>query len=330
LGSIEENLKAPISAEQPCGEDLEDSPLLAGFDAYRVFGQLMPLGEDTDWREIRDKALEGLGLSKDLRLLAHLAAATLRTQGLAAFCSVLDVAGKWFSEYPEALYPRVDEDAILRKNALNSFADRMAIIDAVRRKPFVSNTQLGAFGLRDYEVATGRIPAPEGESELPSEAHFNAALTAADTVELGALSQSLAEGVAALRSIDSAMRDAHGSDEAPDFDALLASLAEIERILQAELGSRAGADAPLADGDEAAGESGNPVVAVGSIRSREDAVRALDAVASFFRKNEPSSPVPIIVERAKRLISMDFLELLADLAPDGLDQAKRIGGIQDE
>ena len=217
MDSIGENLKAPISAEQPCGEDLEDSPLLAGFDAYRVFGQLMPLGEDTDWREIRDKALEGLGQSKDLRLLTHLAAATLRTQGLAAFCSVLDVAGDWFTNYPDALYPRVDEDAILRKNALNSFADRMAIIDAVRRKPFVSNPQLGAFGLRDYEVATGRIPPPEGESEPPSEAHFNAALTAADTVELGALSQSLAGGVAALRSIDAAMRDAHGSDEAPDF-----------------------------------------------------------------------------------------------------------------
>ena len=329
MDSIVEKLKTPISDEQPCGEDLEDSQLLAAFDAYRVFGQMTPLGDDTDWREIRASALEGLAQSKDLRLLAHLASARLRTEGLAAFCGCLDAAGAWFTEYPDALYPRVDEDAILRKNALNSFADRMAIIDAVRRRPFVSHPQLGAFGLRDYEVATGRIPASEGESEPPSETHFRAVLTASETEELAALGQALAEGVAALHLIEAAMRDARGPEETPDFDVLISSLTDIERILRAELATRSEADAPPVAG-EAQNGPGMAVISVGSIRSREDAVRALDAVADFFRKNEPSSPVPIIVERAKRLISMDFLELLADLAPDGLDQAKRIGGIQDE
>jgi type VI secretion system protein ImpA len=72
------------------------------------------------------------------------------------------------------------------------------------------------------------------------------------------------------------------------------------------------------------------VVGVGSIRSRDDAIRALDAVAAFFRKNEPSSPVPLFVERAKRLVAKDFLEVLADMAPDGLDQAKHVGGVRDE
>ena len=72
------------------------------------------------------------------------------------------------------------------------------------------------------------------------------------------------------------------------------------------------------------------MVGVGSIRSRDDAIRALDAVAAFFRKNEPSSPVPLFVERAKRLVAKDFLEVLADMAPDGLDQAKHVGGVRDE
>jgi type VI secretion system protein ImpA len=322
-------LMEPVSAESPCGDDIEDTPLLASFDAYRLFGQMTAPSGETDWREIRDRAGEALEQSRDLRLLAHLAAASLRTDGLPAFCDVLQVASRWFTDYPDQLFPRVDEDAILRKNALNSFADRMAIIDAVRRAPFVSNPQLGAYGLRDYEVATGKIPAPEGESEPPSETHVNAALTASDSEVLGALSQALADGIAALRLIEAAMRDAHGSDETPDFDPLIASLADIERILRTELAGRSEAEAP-SEAAAAPGEAGTAVISAGSIRSREDAVRALDAVATFFRKNEPSSPVPIIVERAKRLISMDFLELLADLAPDGLDQVKRIGGIQDQ
>ena len=35
-----QSLSDPISAERPCGVNLEDSPLLASFDAYRVFGQV--------------------------------------------------------------------------------------------------------------------------------------------------------------------------------------------------------------------------------------------------------------------------------------------------
>jgi type VI secretion system protein ImpA len=56
----------------------------------------------------------------------------------------------------------------------------------------------------------------------------------------------------------------------------------------------------------------------------------LDAVTEFFRRNEPSSPVPLFVERAKRLVAKDFLEVLADMAPDALAQAKRAGGIKDD
>ena len=67
-----EALCRPVSAEAPCGADLEDTQLLAGFDAYRLFGSDIPLGANIDWREIRDKSLEALATSHDLRLLAHL------------------------------------------------------------------------------------------------------------------------------------------------------------------------------------------------------------------------------------------------------------------
>ena len=61
--------------------------------------------------------------------------------------------------------------------------------------------------------------------------------------------------------------------------------------------------------------------AVGVVKSRQDAIRALDAVAEFFRRTEPSSPIPLFLERAKRLVSKDFLEVLADIAPE----ARRAG-----
>ena len=69
-------------------------------------------------------------------------------------------------------------------------------------------------------------------------------------------------------------------------------------------------------------------VSVGAIRSRQDAIRALDAVAQFFRQNEPSSPIPLFLERAKRLVSKDFLEVLADIAPEAIPQARAAGGLK--
>ena len=68
---------------------------------------------------------------------------------------------------------------------------------------------------------------------------------------------------------------------------------------------------------------------VGAIRSRQDATRALDAVAAFFRTNEPSSPIPLLIERAKRLVAKNFLEVLAELAPEALAPAKAASGVRD-
>src|SRR3954466_11734235 len=140
-------LLQPISEAQPCGESLEDTELLASFDAFRLFGQARPLdapaepdekrvpkpAESPEWITIRDKANDALGKSKDLRLLAYLGTALLRTDGLPGFAAALNVASQWLESYWSTVYPLVDEDAILRRNALGNFGDPMAIIDRLRR-----------------------------------------------------------------------------------------------------------------------------------------------------------------------------------------------------
>jgi len=49
-----------ITSESPCGQDLEDTQLLASFDAYRLFGQAAPLSAEIDWPEVRDEAARGV------------------------------------------------------------------------------------------------------------------------------------------------------------------------------------------------------------------------------------------------------------------------------
>ena len=322
---VDQALIQPIAPERPCGEDLEDTPLLASFDAFRVFGQSAPHDPQPEWTAVASRAAEALCKSKDLRLLAILASAVLRTDGLPAFAETLTIASTWLDIYWKETYPRIDEDAILRRSALNCFADQMAIVDALRRLPLAQHRQHGTFSLRDIEIATGIVPA-DGETP-PDEARINAAFAAMAREAIAQLQQGVCVAQDALTRITAKMRDDGGRDAAPSFDPLASQLTKIDRVLRAQLALR-GDDTDV-HGDEGGDGDGHGPAISGVVRSRQDAVRALDAVSMFFRQHEPSSPIPLILDRAKRLVSKSFLEVLADIAPDALAQARSAGGLKD-
>jgi type VI secretion system protein ImpA len=50
--------------------------------------------------------------------------------------------------------------------------------------------------------------------------------------------------------------------------------------------------------------------------SRAAALSLIDAVSTYLRNAEPSSPVPIMLDRAKVLATRDFFGLLKELLPD--------------
>jgi type VI secretion system protein ImpA len=321
-----EALVRPLGEGAPCGTDLEDTQQMAAIDAFRVFGQSTPLNADTDWRAINDAALDALGASRDFRLLAHVAAAKLRLEGLQPLVDSLGIASRWLENYFDDVHPRIDDDAVRRKNALNYFADRMAVVDALRRVPLVSNRQLGSFSLRHVAIAAGQqAPGEEEAGSVPTEALINGAFAAAPPEDLVQLVASLDGGLSALKAIGSAMVAKQGVQAAPDTGPLSEVLLRMRDIVAKHVPP----PAIEADGPGAA-EGATPAGGVpGQIRSREDAMRSLDAVIEFFRRSEPSSPVPMFVERAKRLISRNFLEVLAELAPDSLAEVKKVGGIRD-
>ena len=66
------------------------------------------------------------------------------------------------------------------------------------------------------------------------------------------------------------------------------------------------------------------------IRDRNDIVGMLDRICRWYRANEPSSPVPPLLERAKRLVAKDFMALLLELAPEGAAQFRALAGLTAE
>jgi len=217
----------------------------------------------------------------------------------------------------------------MRLTALNCLADPVAIVEGVRRAPLVSTRQHGRFSLRDVELAAGQLRPRDGES-LPDEKQILASFEATPVDELRTLNESVTRALGSLSSMDAIMRREGGNQAAPNFELLSATLKKVELVLRARLANRIDTGAGTSD-EQGSDETvtGN-AIAVGAIKSREDAMRAIDAAAEFFRRNEPSSPVPLFLDRARRLVAKDFLEVLADVAPDALPKVRSAGGLKNE
>ncbi|CCJ80084.1 Uncharacterized protein ImpA [Cronobacter dublinensis 1210] len=65
------------------------------------------------------------------------------------------------------------------------------------------------------------------------------------------------------------------------------------------------------------------------LQTRDDAQLMLEKVKQYFARHEPSHPAPLMIERVQRLIEMNFMDLIRDLAPDGVHQVENIIGRRD-
>ena len=212
---------------------------------------------------------------------------------------------------------------------MNCFADPMAVVDGIRRVPLVRSRQHGTFSLRDIDIATHQLTLGETDPQV-DENQVNAAFGSMPVAELAELHESVTTAVAALHKIDAAMRDSAGTEATPTFDPLAAQLARLTQVLRAQFAAHPDSAKATISGADAIAASGDAPLTSGPVTSRQDAIRALDAVADFFKRTEPSSPIPLFLARAKRLVSKDFLEVLADIAPEAVAQARAAGGLKSE
>jgi type VI secretion system protein ImpA len=68
----------------------------------------------------------------------------------------------------------------------------------------------------------------------------------------------------------------------------------------------------------------------GEISSRDDVLKMLDKICAYYARHEPSSPLPLLLKRCRRLVPMSFKEIVGDLAPDALAKVELITGKTDD
>lgn len=337
-----DSLLRPISEENPCGENLEYSPVF--MELEQALDAVPPpmfeakkKEEDKgrNWEDVRDKAIEFFEQSKDLRITLVLIRALLGADGLVGFQQGVALLGGLVDAYWEQIHPQVTpEDEVYRTNILAGLVDSQTITAAVRTAPLVTARGYGSFSLRDTELASGAVAAPEG-AEVPKIEEINGAFMEAD---IDTLQRDVAAGRQVIADLDAlaaplAQKGVELSSE--HLSRLKDALRDMLEVLASNLAKRGVEMESTLDDAKAAADAtaGGPASVIpqpqpsGGIQSRADVIRQLDRICEYLEKNEPSSPVPLLLHRAKRLVSKNFMEIINDMAPDGVAQAKLIGGL---
>lgn len=342
-------LLGEITSEAPCGEDLEYDPdfvemeQLAQGTPERQYGDTIIPAEPPDWRGVGQKALRLLTRTRDLRVAVYLTRALLPTEGFTGFAAGLTlVCGFlerfWLSVYPQ-LDPDDDNDPLLRINTVVALCDPETTLRSLREMPLVNSRLLGKFSLRDVQIASGALTlgTAEEQASAPTQAKIDGAFQDAALEELQITVQTLTEAIDQAERIEAVLTEQVGVTQAPDMSALANLLKEMRQVITEQLQRRgvsltSGAVAEATSEEPSTGSvAGGGVRAVaGEISSRDDALRMLDKIAEYFERYEPSSPVPLLLKRAKRLVAKDFMAILNDLAPGGTEQASLIFGVHGE
>ncbi len=336
-----------LSDAAPAGENLELDPEFGALERAAQgkpetqYGDVVNSATPPDWKETEALALALLERTRDLRVMTHLAVARLHLAGPQSYAEVLEQIRNQIENRWELVHPRLDpedgNDPTLRANALFRLQDPVNVLRPLRDQPLATTSLTGPMSWRDIAIFRGQIE-PEPGREKRTEAFIRGAFNKTDPERLQALRNGIDAAAQEVAAIPAAFEAKAGKGTAPDFTILAKLLADIQKELRvfepavATVHAGENTDATgMADRDGA--EERSPSTpgslaahALTAVTERDDALHLLEVASAYFRNHEPSSPVPLLIDRARRLATMDFLEILRDLAPEALGQAQIIAG----
>ena len=163
----------------------------------------------------------------------------------------------------------------------------------------------------------------------PTPALIDAAFLDCQLEELQATAAAISESLENIGAIDQTLTEYVGNSWAPDLQDLIRTLAAMNKFVTEQLSKRGVSMNKTETDPEPSTEipTANAVgQTTGEILSREAAVQMMEKISRYYTTHEPSSPIPLLMQRAKRLSSMDFMGILGDLAPSALNQLQNIAG----
>nr|BFE92954.1 hypothetical protein GCM10020185_34900 [Pseudomonas brassicacearum subsp. brassicacearum] len=300
----------------------------------RSMGDSILPAEPPEWRSIQQQSLDLLQRSKDLRITHFLLQSSLALEGLPGMARVLTLISELLKQYWAELHPRLDaeddNDPTVRINALAGLTSDITI-RLLRESILARSRTFGAVSLRAAANASGLQSFPD--ENLGAE-QLAGALLDSDPEQLEITRAALLEARSAAEAIEQQVSDQVGSAQGVDLGPLKQPLKMALQILgqfAPQSGDSALSD-PVSDDSAAPTEyasapstprNTSTSTVSGEINNRDDVLRSLDRILAYYTRHEPSSPLPVLLNRAKNLVHADFAAIVRNLIPDGMSQFEK-------
>lgn len=342
----------PLADGTPAGPDLEMKPKFAEMELAAKgkpesqYGNTIEAAVPPDWKTTAALADELLEQTRDLRIMAFQTIAKLHLDGIPGFIAGLSairlvLESAWEHVHP-LLDPEDDNDPIQRSNALLRLANPINVQRALRETPLAVAGRRRPVTYRDIAVLNGSMEAEAGHERM-NEAEIRDVVANSDQARYAAVRDGIATAVADIDAIGAVFDSQASAGSGPDLTPVSKMLREMHKELvrltpaieedplpSDETVESSGAGDGLGGQTAPRGRGFASIRAITSLSSRDDAVHAIGLATAYFLSHEPSSPLPLLLERAKRLAPMPFMDILRDLAPDGLAQAQTVAGVKPE
>ena len=340
-----------IASDAPAGPNLEFDAAFSEFERAaqgkpeQQYGATVVAAEEPDWKELVSSGWALLERTYDLRVFAQLAVGRLQREGLTGYAETLALIRqvletRWIDVHPQ-LDAEDDNDPTLRANALLTVAEPVRVLRTLRTMQLARSARAGSVSWRDVAVSNGTIEVDDETTKL-TDAMITAAFRETDPMALAKLEDALASTLASVTAIGAVFDDQAGYGTGPDLAELIKLVRDMQRMMT--LFTPAAAEMVVEEAEPVAGAAAavagepaparvatvNSIAALTAVTNRADAMRLLDLVTEYYERNEPSSPLPLLIGRARRLADKGFLDLIRDLAPDGISQVERVVGTLEE
>jgi type VI secretion system protein ImpA len=344
MGGLDtDQLLRAVTAAEPCGDHLDGDPAFTALERAskgtpeRVMGTATNPAVPPDWSDVCTRAIALFDRTKDLRVAILLTQALLHAQGLPGFRDGLYVIHRLITDFWDSVHPILDPDdgldPALRVNTLATLTGDTILRD-VREIPLVMSRAFGPVTLRDHFVSTGQLAAIGDTGTQLNAASIKAAFMDVELEPLRATALAAHQSLSLVGDIEEALTTSVGVNKAADFSALAVLLKSMTLFLDERLADRETDESSMSTPDPSETVAPLPPAAVGlvsaktpvtgpvsgEVRGPDDVVRLLDAICTYYKRQEPSSPVPLLLVRARRLVSKNFVDIIRDLTPDAMNQ----------
>ena len=328
---------SPVAEDQPAGPNLEFDADFAELEAVAAsspeqqYGDTVIAGKEPEWPQVLALATALSRRTRDLRVVLLMTRALTKIHGFAGLAAGLSAVETLLIERWDQVHPQIvvdgQNDPQMRCSVLSEFGNPGGLVGDLRQCP-VLKSSLGMLSVRDIErlseqgavdvdgVSISRSQADQMMSDL------------AQTDAAGSLRRP-GESLQKVERILAKTTQELSGEYAPDLSSLQRALRRTAEVLEPKPFVPAGSTEGSSNTEAQRASAGGVAVNVGSLQSRADVLKTLDAVCLYLEKNEPTNPAPLLIRRAQKLMTMSFIDIVKAMTPDGLTQARFVAGLEE-